>query len=387
MPWTISRCLPTAPILPIYRLSPITRTPSPVAGRCSAWPFYRSGPRARPAWATVPTKARPTNAARRAPIAPRCQMPLSARSLAVLRGRGAVVMSAAVPQRRPLVQPRSAAAAAYPDTSAKESDVGALTGLFPRPSLKYARDASKLHQADRWPWQQRRAGIPSASSMPTAASPTSAPAPETTTVTQTTMVRGSPSLVIVTLTVTRTSSAEASTRTTTRVVTTASTGTESATGIPPWRPTGPSSATQSGCPTGFYGCLAVHGGGCCRTDRDCQTHSCPATTSTTVVAAGATVVVPAADVPTATTRGSCADGWSLCGDEAGPVAGCCPSGYSCGTASCFAGGATDTGGLQKALPASPSATSSAVGKSFASSSQLLPASGLVVGLALLLAMA
>ncbi|KAL7814644.1 hypothetical protein V8C44DRAFT_325744 [Trichoderma aethiopicum] len=153
-----------------------------------------------------------------------------------------------------------------------------------------------------------------------------------------------------------------------------------ATGAPPWRPTDVTSSsasvsssssvsstafsstssvpprsttrpgeTQTGCPTGFYGCLATHGGGCCRTDRDCQTLSCPAP-STTIVSHGVTVVVPANDVPTATASDECASGWFLCGKDAGAVAGCCPSGYKCGTASCFTSSASETGSLQKQQP-------------------------------------
>lgn len=41
----------------------------------------------------------------------------------------------------------------------------------------------------------------------------------------------------------------------------------------------------------------------------------------------------------------------MCGREAGPVAGCCPSGYECGTASCFVGGqAGETGAVGKVVP-------------------------------------
>lgn len=64
---------------------------------------------------------------------------------------------------------------------------------------------------------------------------------------------------------------------------------------------------------------------------------------------GITVVVPAAGA-TAVSTGACASGWYMCGSDAGPIAGCCPSGYSCGTASCsvLADGATAT--IAKALP-------------------------------------
>lgn len=135
-----------------------------------------------------------------------------------------------------------------------------------------------------------------------------------------------------------------------------------ATTSPPRRPTssdssaspssGDASDTQTGCPTGFYGCLATHGGGCCRTDRDCNTHSCPPPpSSTTITANGATVVVPAEDRPLgADATPTCAGGWFLCGESAGPVAGCCPSGFECGSASCFAAQASQTGSVQKEVP-------------------------------------
>ena len=71
--------------------------------------------------------------------------------------------------------------------------------------------------------------------------------------------------------------------------------------------------------------------------------------TTIVNANGVTVVVPAKDVP-ASTMGSCAQGWFLCGAEGGPVAGCCPSGYACGTASCSAEIAGQTAGVAKGLP-------------------------------------
>ncbi|RBR15809.1 uncharacterized protein FIESC28_07210 [Fusarium coffeatum] len=144
-------------------------------------------------------------------------------------------------------------------------------------------------------------------------------------------------------------------------VTTPESATGSITGSPPYRPTDTSEIsssssssedqdTQTGCPTGFYGCLATHGGGCCRTDRNCDTHNCPAP-STTIVTDGATIVVLATDAPPAPGPSStCADGWFLCGRDAGPVAGCCPDGYDCGTASCFTAQASQTASLQKTFP-------------------------------------
>ncbi|KAF4988972.1 hypothetical protein FGRMN_9445 [Fusarium graminum] len=130
----------------------------------------------------------------------------------------------------------------------------------------------------------------------------------------------------------------------------------SVTGIAPYRPTGTSvtssddEETQTGCPTGFYGCLATHGGGCCRTGRNCDINDCPAP-STTIVSNGATVVILATDAPPAPgPTSTCGSGWFLCGKDAGPVAGCCPDGYDCGTASCFTVQASETGRIQKELP-------------------------------------
>ena len=213
-------------------------------------------------------------------------------------------------------------------------------------------------------------GIPVASATPSTATKTvvetttqDAP-PHTITAIRTTVIEGNPSTVVVTMTVTKNSSQPPKTKTTTQVVT--ATGPD--TGDAPWRPTGTSESqtdhessagTQTGCPTGFYGCLAVHGAGCCRTDRDCHTQSCPPTTSTTIVSNGRTIVVAATDVPPNPTE-SCANGWFLCGKDSGPVAGCCPSGYQCGTASCFKSGPTQTGSIQKQLPGESSASSVSV---------------------------
>ncbi|KAL1839698.1 hypothetical protein VTJ49DRAFT_1235 [Mycothermus thermophilus] len=118
-------------------------------------------------------------------------------------------------------------------------------------------------------------------------------------------------------------------------------------------------ADPSYCPTGFYPCLAVAGGGCCQTGRDCATTSCPplGPVTTVVNANGVTVVVPADGVPAEATAtvGSCAGGWYLCGPEAGDVEGCCPEGYKCGTASCFVESAEETGSVAKVLPGSSEA--------------------------------
>ena len=178
------------------------------------------------------------------------------------------------------------------------------------------------------------------------------------------MINDDPTTVIVTKTAVLTSTGSEITETTTVRPESPSSDegsqTGQATGGAPYRPvssatevtkTTASSAepTQTGCPTGFYGCLATHGGGCCRTDRDCQTHDCPAASSTTLVSDGVTIVVPITDVPASTTA-TCGDGWSLCGSNAGPVPGCCPSGYDCGTASCFTVTASQTAKVQKEFP-------------------------------------
>ncbi|EEY14270.1 conserved hypothetical protein [Verticillium alfalfae VaMs.102] len=137
--------------------------------------------------------------------------------------------------------------------------------------------------------------------------------------------------------------------------------------IPPYRPTSAESQTTESttsetapaetpedyCPTGFYACLAREGGGCCRTGRDCATVDCPTTPLTTITTDGATIVVPvtdARDAADAQATETCASGWFLCGDEGGPVAGCCPSGFECGTASCTSASASQTGEVQKVFP-------------------------------------
>ncbi|KAM0511485.1 hypothetical protein ACHAPE_009839 [Trichoderma viride] len=238
-------------------------------------------------------------------------------------------------------------------------------------------------------------GVPSAAATDFPSS--TAPPPQTTPQTHSTAATGNPSTVVVTLVVTETSIPPPVTQTLT--VTATGPGTETATGAPPYRPTDATSTsstststssapmtttqsdeTQTGCPTGFYGCLATHGGGCCRTDRDCQTFSCPASSST-IISHGVTVVVPADDVPTATASDKCASDWFLCGKDAGSVAGCCPSGYKCGTASCFTSAASETNSVQKQEPeaSSKNAASSAV-----LSSSLLIMGGITGSLLLLL---
>lgn len=74
-----------------------------------------------------------------------------------------------------------------------------------------------------------------------------------------------------------------------------------------------------------------------------------------------TIVVPLTAVPTTTSEGTCAGGWTLCPTEAGPTAGCCPSGYNCGTASCFLPTGSATASLAKELPGSSGAGSASDG--------------------------
>ena len=120
-----------------------------------------------------------------------------------------------------------------------------------------------------------------------------------------------------------------------------------ATGVVPVRPTGSTTSTStsvstaSTCPTGFYACEAYYAGGCCRTGRNCDTTSCPATSSTTIISSGVTIVVPVgAAATTANPTGNCASGWSTCPASVG--GNCCPIGYACGTASCSLVEATST---------------------------------------------
>lgn len=117
---------------------------------------------------------------------------------------------------------------------------------------------------------------------------------------------------------------------------------------PPARPTslstqGHTTSYADICPTGFYACSAVYHGGCCQTGRNCDTTSCPTTSSTTFTSDGETIVVPvtskAFNGPHS--AGKCAQGWFSCADTAG--GGCCPFGFACGT-SCTATAAQTTVG-------------------------------------------
>ncbi|KAI9819435.1 MAG: hypothetical protein M1832_003998 [Thelocarpon impressellum] len=133
----------------------------------------------------------------------------------------------------------------------------------------------------------------------------------------------------------------------------------------PVRPTGtttapsapPSTVTGTDCPTGFYQCSAVYKGGCCRVGRDCDTASCPGTSSTLIASDGATVVVgggltappssgpstsASAAAATASGSGTCATGWFSC--PASLSGGCCPSGFACGISNCQATATATSGG-------------------------------------------
>jgi hypothetical protein len=106
-----------------------------------------------------------------------------------------------------------------------------------------------------------------------------------------------------------------------------------------------SASSPSVCPTGFYACSAVYQGGCCRVGRNCDTTSCPAPSSTIVVnSGGVTIVVPAST----STAGSCASGWSGCAASLG--GGCCPSGFLCGSSCTASVSGTATTTVAKSQP-------------------------------------
>ncbi|KAL4913564.1 hypothetical protein BDW62DRAFT_192233 [Aspergillus aurantiobrunneus] len=156
-----------------------------------------------------------------------------------------------------------------------------------------------------------------------------------------------------TLTTTSTETIPAQTTTTaTTTISTSSTGDLS----PPDRPTSlttsTSSETEMGCPTGFYACAAVYHGGCCQTGRDCDTTSCPAIPSTTIVTDDRTIAI---GEPTTSAEGSeasgprrCASGWFSCADTVG--GGCCPTGYACGSSCTAVPAASTTGTVDKVAP-------------------------------------
>jgi hypothetical protein len=104
----------------------------------------------------------------------------------------------------------------------------------------------------------------------------------------------------------------------------------------------------TGCPTGFYACSAYYQGGCCQIGRNCDSTSCPALASTTLVSGSSlTIVAPTGSgitAPSSLLTGSCATGWMTCAPDVG--GGCCPSGYVCGSVSCsIPPGATSSLGI------------------------------------------
>lgn len=178
-----------------------------------------------------------------------------------------------------------------------------------------------------------------------------------------TVISSTPTTTVETTTITSTRSSlpssssvsSTSSQTSTSTITTAS-------GVVPLRPTGDSTTTtttasatitEDTCPTGFYACSAHYQGGCCRTGRNCDTTSCPATSSTTIISSGITVAVPVGSAATITSAtGTCATGWTTCAASLG--GNCCPSGWACGTASCESiqaqASATTTEIVQKEIP-------------------------------------
>ncbi|KIX95197.1 uncharacterized protein Z520_09113 [Fonsecaea multimorphosa CBS 102226] len=144
--------------------------------------------------------------------------------------------------------------------------------------------------------------------------------------------------------------------------TTSSSSSSSATPEPPVRPTSltttvettTTTATHStspsypvtGCPTGFYACSAYYPGGCCQIGRNCDSTSCPAVSSTTLVSGNTlTIVAPTGSgitAPGTQLTGNCAHGWSTCAPSVG--GGCCPSGYVCGATSCAVPASVTGGG-------------------------------------------
>lgn len=108
------------------------------------------------------------------------------------------------------------------------------------------------------------------------------------------------------------------------------------------------------CPTGFYACKAFHQGGCCQTDRDCDTTSCPPLGTTTVVDTGdVTVVAPTGVAGANTPSGTCRSGWNSC--PASLSGGCCPTGYGCEVATCTAESTEVAGSVGKIQPESSGA--------------------------------
>ncbi|KAL5596833.1 uncharacterized protein BROUX77_006781 [Berkeleyomyces rouxiae] len=140
--------------------------------------------------------------------------------------------------------------------------------------------------------------------------------------------------------------------TTTTTTTTTSSSSSSTT------PTPTTTESLDTCPTGYYPCLARHGGGCCQTGRDCRETSCAPTSMTAIVTRSDLVIaVPASDAPAASAAASaavtCAQGWFLCDAIDGvAAAGCCPDNYECGVVSCTLADAEETAAVSKQLATS-----------------------------------
>ncbi|TAQ84703.1 hypothetical protein B7494_g6977 [Chlorociboria aeruginascens] len=82
--------------------------------------------------------------------------------------------------------------------------------------------------------------------------------------------------------------------------------TTTASGVAPVRPTSDTTTSAiTTCPTGFYACDAYYAGGCCRTGRNCDTISCPASSSTTIISSGVMVVVPVGSAATTASPSVC----------------------------------------------------------------------------------
>ncbi|KAL4780995.1 hypothetical protein BJX76DRAFT_26007 [Aspergillus varians] len=165
-------------------------------------------------------------------------------------------------------------------------------------------------------------------------------------------------------TIPTTSTTTTTTTTSTAPTTTTSSGSSSSSSTsstgdlsPPDRPTSTSTTTtgsesETACPTGFYACSAVYHGGCCQTGRNCDTTSCPAISSTTIVTEGRTIVIGEPTTSAESSEGSgstgCASGWFSCADTDG--GGCCPTGYACGSSCTAVPTESTTGTVAKEAP-------------------------------------
>ena len=128
---------------------------------------------------------------------------------------------------------------------------------------------------------------------------------------------------------------------------------------PPDRPVSDTTTTSSpnyattlpsgACPTGFYGCKAFHQGGCCQTDRDCDTTSCPPIGSATVIdTGGVTIAAPTGVDGASLPTGTCPSGFNSCAPSLS--GGCCLTGYACQVSTCVADSTEVSGGQGKVQP-------------------------------------